>query len=187
MTDPTIGTQEQWQAQRDELLKEEKQLTRRSDELAAKRRAAAVGGGGEGLPLRHRAGDAEPRRPVRRPQPADGLPLHVRAHLRGGMPRLQLDRGHAGRPGAAPQGQGHHPDPGVPRAVRKADRLQEADGLGHRLGVERRQRLQPRHRLPAHGGGAAAVPGRRDPGSPSSRTPRCAARLPAATSRRGRD
>ena len=39
MTDPTIGTQEQWQAQRDELLKEEKQLTRRSDELAAKRRA----------------------------------------------------------------------------------------------------------------------------------------------------
>jgi len=39
MTDATIGTQEQWQAQRDELLKEEKQLTRRSDELAAKRRA----------------------------------------------------------------------------------------------------------------------------------------------------
>jgi predicted dithiol-disulfide oxidoreductase (DUF899 family) len=37
MPDHTIGTQEEWQAQRDELLKEEKELTRRSDELAAKR------------------------------------------------------------------------------------------------------------------------------------------------------
>jgi predicted dithiol-disulfide oxidoreductase (DUF899 family) len=33
-----IGTQEEWQAERDELLAEEKALTRRSDELAKKRR-----------------------------------------------------------------------------------------------------------------------------------------------------
>jgi predicted dithiol-disulfide oxidoreductase (DUF899 family) len=33
-----IGTQDEWQAERDALLKEEKELTRRSDELAAKRR-----------------------------------------------------------------------------------------------------------------------------------------------------
>jgi predicted dithiol-disulfide oxidoreductase (DUF899 family) len=39
MTDHTIGTQEEWQAARDELLKEEKELTRRGDELARKRRA----------------------------------------------------------------------------------------------------------------------------------------------------
>jgi predicted dithiol-disulfide oxidoreductase (DUF899 family) len=32
------GTQEQWQAERDRLLSEEKELTRRSDELARKRR-----------------------------------------------------------------------------------------------------------------------------------------------------
>jgi len=38
MTEHTVGTQQEWQAQRDELLKEEKQLTRRGDELAAKRR-----------------------------------------------------------------------------------------------------------------------------------------------------
>ncbi|HEX5196177.1 MAG TPA: DUF899 family protein, partial [Gaiellales bacterium] len=38
MTEHRIGTQEQWQAQRDELLKEEKELTRRGDELTAKRR-----------------------------------------------------------------------------------------------------------------------------------------------------
>jgi predicted dithiol-disulfide oxidoreductase (DUF899 family) len=38
MAQHKIGTQEEWQAARDELLKEEKELTRRSDELARKRR-----------------------------------------------------------------------------------------------------------------------------------------------------
>ena len=38
MTEHRIGTQEEWQAERDELLKEEKQLTHRGDELARKRR-----------------------------------------------------------------------------------------------------------------------------------------------------
>jgi predicted dithiol-disulfide oxidoreductase (DUF899 family) len=33
-----IGTQEEWQAERDALLEEEKELTRRSDELASRRR-----------------------------------------------------------------------------------------------------------------------------------------------------
>jgi predicted dithiol-disulfide oxidoreductase (DUF899 family) len=37
-TEHRISTQEEWQAARDELLKEEKELTRRGDELAAKRR-----------------------------------------------------------------------------------------------------------------------------------------------------
>jgi predicted dithiol-disulfide oxidoreductase (DUF899 family) len=38
MTEHRIGTQEEWQAERDELLKEEKELTHRGDELAEKRR-----------------------------------------------------------------------------------------------------------------------------------------------------
>jgi predicted dithiol-disulfide oxidoreductase (DUF899 family) len=38
MTKHRIGTQEEWQAQRGELLKEERELTRRGDELARKRR-----------------------------------------------------------------------------------------------------------------------------------------------------
>jgi predicted dithiol-disulfide oxidoreductase (DUF899 family) len=37
-TEHQIGTQEEWQAARDELLKEEKELTRRGDELTKKRR-----------------------------------------------------------------------------------------------------------------------------------------------------
>jgi predicted dithiol-disulfide oxidoreductase (DUF899 family) len=39
MTEHKIGTQEEWQAERGELLNEEKGLTRRNDELAEKRRA----------------------------------------------------------------------------------------------------------------------------------------------------
>jgi predicted dithiol-disulfide oxidoreductase (DUF899 family) len=38
MTGHRIGTQEEWKAERDALLAEEKELTRRSDELARKRR-----------------------------------------------------------------------------------------------------------------------------------------------------
>src|SRR5262245_16110682 len=38
MTEHRIGTQEEWQAERGALLKEEKELTRRSDELARRRR-----------------------------------------------------------------------------------------------------------------------------------------------------
>jgi predicted dithiol-disulfide oxidoreductase (DUF899 family) len=38
MSEQRIGTPEEWQAKRDELLKEEKELTRRGDELARKRR-----------------------------------------------------------------------------------------------------------------------------------------------------
>ena len=38
MTNHKVGTQEQWQAARDELLAEEKELTRRGDELARERR-----------------------------------------------------------------------------------------------------------------------------------------------------
>ena len=38
ITEHRIGTQEEWQAEREALLKEEKELTRRGDELARKRR-----------------------------------------------------------------------------------------------------------------------------------------------------
>ena len=38
MSEQRIGTQEEWQAERDALLKEEKELTRRGDELARQRR-----------------------------------------------------------------------------------------------------------------------------------------------------
>ena len=39
MTEHRTGTHEEWQVARDELLAEEKELTRRSDELARERQA----------------------------------------------------------------------------------------------------------------------------------------------------
>jgi predicted dithiol-disulfide oxidoreductase (DUF899 family) len=39
MTNHRIGTQDEWQVERDQLLKDEKELTRRGDALAEKRRA----------------------------------------------------------------------------------------------------------------------------------------------------
>ncbi len=39
MTEHRVGTEEEWKAERDELLEAEKELTRRSDELAMKRRS----------------------------------------------------------------------------------------------------------------------------------------------------
>ena len=41
MTEHRIGTQEEWQAERDALLKEEKELTRRNDELLRRRGSTA--------------------------------------------------------------------------------------------------------------------------------------------------
>jgi predicted dithiol-disulfide oxidoreductase (DUF899 family) len=38
MTEHRIGTQEEWQAERNALLNEEKEITRRNDELASRRR-----------------------------------------------------------------------------------------------------------------------------------------------------
>src|ERR671936_1376852 len=38
MTEHRIATQDEWQAERDALLREEKELTRRNDEVARKRR-----------------------------------------------------------------------------------------------------------------------------------------------------
>lgn len=38
MAEHKVGTQEEWQAARDELLAKEKELTRRNDELARERR-----------------------------------------------------------------------------------------------------------------------------------------------------
>ena len=42
MTEHAVGTQEEWQVERDRLLAEEKEITRRNDELTKKRRDLPV-------------------------------------------------------------------------------------------------------------------------------------------------
>jgi predicted dithiol-disulfide oxidoreductase (DUF899 family) len=49
MTSHRVGTQEEWQRERDALLAEEKELTRRGDELTRKTPGASLGSGGEEL------------------------------------------------------------------------------------------------------------------------------------------
>src|SRR3989441_5878988 len=58
----------------------------------AERRAArdAVGEGGQGLRVRAAGGQGDARRPLRRPTPADRVPLHVRPGVGGGVPELLL-------------------------------------------------------------------------------------------------
>ncbi len=150
MTEHRIGTQEEWQAQRDELLKEEKELTRRSDELARRRRE---------LPWVRVEKDY-------RFETEDGT--KSLADLFDGRSQLLVYHFMFGPPwGAgcpvcssiadtlAPQvphlkARDTTLLARLPRAAREAARVPGADGLGHRLGLERRQRLQPRPRLPAH-------------------------------------
>ena len=54
MTTHMTGTREEWLAARLDLLKAEKELTRRSDELARTAAGAAVGPGRQGVSLRDR-------------------------------------------------------------------------------------------------------------------------------------
>src|SRR6266566_4194997 len=96
MTEHRISTQEEWQAERDELLKEEKELTRRGDELARKRRE---------LPW-------VPVEKDYRFETEDGT--KTLAELFDGRSQLLVDRGHARPPGAPREGQGHHPAGGAP-------------------------------------------------------------------------
>jgi predicted dithiol-disulfide oxidoreductase (DUF899 family) len=79
MTDHRIGTQEEWQAERDELLAKEKELTRLNDELAERRRGLPWVPVEKGLSLRHRARNEVARRALRGALAAAPLPLHVRA------------------------------------------------------------------------------------------------------------
>jgi len=51
MTEHRVGTQQDWQAARGELLAEEKELTRRNDELARKRRELPWGAGRGGIQI----------------------------------------------------------------------------------------------------------------------------------------
>ena len=55
MPEHRVATQEEWQAERDKLLAEEKKLTHRGDELTKMRQELPWVAGREGLQLRDRA------------------------------------------------------------------------------------------------------------------------------------
>ena len=93
MAGHAIGTREEWQAARDELAKlegEQAQLNEGDQEEAAR---AALGSGREGVRVRHRGRQEDPRRALRRPLSAARLQRHVRPGLREGrLSRLHQPR-----------------------------------------------------------------------------------------------
>ena len=93
MTEHRIGTREEWQAARLELLEAEKELDaarRRGGKAAAR---APLGPHRQGLSLRYRRWERLAGRPVPRALATPRLPLHVRAGLQGGLSLLLDDRG----------------------------------------------------------------------------------------------
>ena len=87
-----IVSHEQWLAARRALLAEEKAWTRERDRLAEKRRALPWVKVDKDYVFEGAARTGHARRPVRRPQPADRLPLHVRPRLGRGLHRLLAAR-----------------------------------------------------------------------------------------------
>ena len=143
MTTHMIGTREEWLAARLRLLKEEKELTRRSDELARRRQQLPwvridkeyVFDTDEGeQALRELLPDAR----------SSSSPLHVRARLQGGMSVLLGDRGRVQRHRRSSGEPRRHALGGVAGAAREAAGVQAADGVDVSVGVFARQRLQPR-------------------------------------------
>src|SRR5918993_408244 len=161
MPEHRVGTQEEWQAERDELLGKEKELTRLNDELAQRRRqlpwvpvekeysfetedgtkslADLFDGRSQLLVYHFMFGPAyEAGCPVCS-SIADTLDPNA-VHLRARDVTLICSS----------------------RAAGEADRLQRSHGLELQLGLHSGQRLPPRPQLPAHRGGAEAVPEGRD-------------------------
>jgi predicted dithiol-disulfide oxidoreductase (DUF899 family) len=157
MPNHKVGTRQEWQAARDELLKEEKELTRRNDELAKKRRELAW------VPVEEEYSFETDEGTKSLAELFDGRSQLLIYHFMFGpvyeagctacssiADTIDPNVVHlAGRDDAAR----------IARAAREAPVVQEADGLEHRLGLDCRQRLQPRSRFHAHRGGAASVPG----------------------------
>jgi hypothetical protein len=125
MTGQRIGTQEEWQAARDELLAEEKEVTRRNDELARKRHELPWVRVEKEYRFDTDDGTADAGGAVRRSLPAPRLPLHVRAELRDRLGLLPDPRPGAegtrrgGRAGAGVNA----PDPATRRVLMEAATL----------------------------------------------------------------
>ena len=163
MTEHRIGTQEEWQAERGALLKEEKELTRRGDELARKRRELPW------VPVEKDYRFETEGGTKTLADLFDGRSQLLVYHFMfgpdwdAGCPVCTSITDTLERSGPASESEGHDAAAHVPRAAREAPRLPRPDGMEHRLGLERRQRLQSRHRLPGHPRGAGAVPQRAIP------------------------
>ena len=136
MTKHKTGTREEWLTELLELLKEEKELTRRSDDLARRRQELPW----VRIDKEYRFDTDEGSASLATPR----LPLHVRARLQVGVPVPLGDRGWVQRLRRASGEPRRHALGGIAGAAREAAGVQAADGMDVSLGVLIRKRLQPR-------------------------------------------
>ena len=86
-----IGTRKEWLEARLDLLKLEKEHTRRGDELAQKRQELPVGSGRQRVSIRDRRRDSLAIGPLSRAFATPRLPLHVWTRLHRRLPVLLGD------------------------------------------------------------------------------------------------
>ncbi len=140
------ATREEWLAARNELLEAEKEHTRAADELARRRSELPWVRVEKEYELADRRRPGHAARPLRRPLPADRLPLHVRPRLDRRLPVVLGDRRRLQRPARPPREPRRGVRGGLTRAGREARGLQAAPRLDVHLGLVVRQRLQLRLR-----------------------------------------
>ena len=115
---------------------------------AARRRArppaarAALGSDREGVHPRDGGRPEDARGAVRGPLSARDLQLYVRPRLRRGLPGLLVDRRQLQRRARPASGARRDDDLHLEGPDREAARLSRAHGLGLRVGIELRERLQ---------------------------------------------
>ena len=143
-----VVSHDDWLKARVALLKEEKELTRRSDELARRRQELPWVRIDKAYRFETDEGSASLDGPVQRTLAAPRLSLHVRGRLQGGVSVLLVDRGRVQRLRRPPGESRRHALGGVAGPAREASGVQAADGVDLSLGVLARRRLQHRlHRL----------------------------------------
>ena len=157
MSEHKLGTREEWQAARNELAKLEAEQAERNAEITSKRLDLPVGPGREGVRVRHRGRQEDPRRALRRPVAAARLQHHVRPRLHARrLPRLHQPGRRARRLARPPEPPRRDAALLLAGADRAAERLQATDGLAVPLRLHLRLRLPLRLR-PRNDRGAGAA------------------------------
>ena len=155
-----IVSHEEWLAARKALLAREKETTRALDRLRAERRALPWVKVEKPYTFRTSDGTRDPRRPVRRAEPARRLPLHARPGLGPHLRRVRVpvrprgcgaDAFRACRPLLRRR---------LPGAARRDRARQAAHGMALPVGVIAGQRLQLRFRRVVQAGAGRARRGR---------------------------
>ena len=141
ITQHKVGTHDEWLNERLQLLKDEKELTRRSDELARRRQELPWVRIDKEYRFDTDQGPASLGDLFRGNSQLLVYHFMFGADFKAGCPILLVDRRRIQRLCCPPRPSRCHPVRGLARADRKAAGLQEAHGLDVPMGIVVRQRV----------------------------------------------